>query len=48
MKITYKNSNVLKSTQIPLPPLDVYGKKFLFEFFSVTFEFFHHDLSLNQ
>ena len=32
-----------KSTQIPPPPLALYGKKFLFEFYSVTFECFRHD-----
>ena len=33
-----------KSTQMP-PPLGLYGKKSLFEFFLVKFEFFHYYLS---
>ena len=40
MEINYKNSYVLKSTQIPPPPL-----MFLFEFFLVTLECFHHNLN---
>ena len=50
MEIAYKNSNVLKSTQIlpPSPSEVLYGNKFLFEFFSVTVECFHHNLSQSQ
>ena len=32
-EIAYKNSNVLKSTQIPLPSEVLYDNKLLFEFF---------------